>query len=1550
VGGYPVNLSYQSGIGVEDVASIVGLGWNINIGAISHTMRGLPDDFKGDIVTRRIYMKPNETYGGNIGVGAELIGFPTSVGLSGGYGIFYNNYNGWGVEQSFGLSFSIHNKSNTRNAGLSLGMKANSQSGVDIYAQPTVSLQLSKSSDLATNGSLGGMFSVNSQAGLKASLNVSMSASVYEKYSKTDPNKEVKEEIRSASASYSFSKTPEIPRVSYPFHTNSFTGSFKAGGALFFLHLHGELKGYSSTQSLRTDRIATPAYGFLYSDAAPASTDNVLHDFNREKDQPYIKDASINIGIPSFTNDIYSVNAQGISGSFQLNRNDIGVVFDNKVISDGSDVNIGVELGFGNAFHAGAAISTTSSSSSSGKWFSNITPNIEFKKEATNSLYQSAYFKNASDVSVDVNDFFNKLGRDRAIEVQIEDTPWYKKIVNTESKFTDNINPTIPVSPTNFFKEKRDPRTINIQYKTAASASEYGLIKTIDAYRVNDFSCNNIVSKRSRVDDTIHKSHHISEMISTNTDGMRYVFGLPTYNTKQKEVSFTLKSSQSLDADGLVTYSPTTNWGVENGKDGFYESTELPPYVTSNLLTAVLSPEYIDVDNNGPSLNDVGNYVKINYSYAKIYKWRTPYGQNKATFNKALLSDPQDDKGSYVYGEKELWYTHSIESKTQIAEFYYDTLRNDGLGVASETGGADINQRLYKLDSIKVYSINERVLKGNQALPIRIIYFKYDYSLCPGVNNSANNSGKLTLKKVSFASGKSRREVQSPYEFTYGTMPNGTVINPAYKAMNSNRWGNYEENQGALNLPVSYPLSIVDFPYASKNQNVLNKNSYAWNLTKIKLPSGGTIRAEYESHSYSYTQDRRCMEMFPIKATGASVSGLSGGNLTKFDWIKVELSQPLTANDKRSEFIYRYCANDLNQWYYYKSLVTLIPGYQEWISGYFKIKEVQVISATSVAIRMESVCRDDKNCNVKVGPIAKNAWQFMRMNRPEISYGTPAGAPGSGLEHFLKLSDLNQRIKKQKDAFFGGFNEYAVTEGLAATLDINRSFIRLYSPYKKKIIGGSRVRRVITDDNWNIQNQNSGTSKSYTIDYEYTDIEKNPVTGLPDTISTGVVEYEPFNGQDENPMRQPIFINQHIKMAPDNMLYVETPFNESLFPATNLTYSKVKITSNKTSLPVPTTGHQEMEFYTAKDYPVQTDITDLGNNHEKKTNFLASFVMSIVGLNKFYDYVTLSQGASITLNDMHGKPKATRNYNSNGALISSEESIFSLGQTLQLINQSDVVYSSDQLGISASAICDSRYSEHTTEIVGVNLNLDVAWAPMIPVTLFVPLPNFSTENTRLQSVALNKIIHKKGILTRKTVTENGATITTDNVLFDDRTGNVVLTKTTNEYNDPLFKFHYPAHWIYSGLSAAYTSSDVKFTPTPIIGNSYSVPIDIFKVLNEGDEIITGSGIRCWVMSKSGSNTITLESATIGTPLGISSNTECTVLRPGRRNQLNLEAGSIVTHKNPIMNNKIIFSENGSDAKIINATMQEFIDFRIPYCQCEQLNITPCKPTSPPRWR
>ena len=98
VEGYPINIAYHSGVGMDQEASWVGLGWNINPGVINRNMRGLPDDFSGENVTKEINMKPNKTWGVAADLNIELFGYEAgstssgSIGFS--FGFNFNNYTG----------------------------------------------------------------------------------------------------------------------------------------------------------------------------------------------------------------------------------------------------------------------------------------------------------------------------------------------------------------------------------------------------------------------------------------------------------------------------------------------------------------------------------------------------------------------------------------------------------------------------------------------------------------------------------------------------------------------------------------------------------------------------------------------------------------------------------------------------------------------------------------------------------------------------------------------------------------------------------------------------------------------------------------------------------------------------------------------------------------------------------------------------------------------------------------------------------------------------------------------------------------------------------------------------------------------------------------------------------------------------------------------------------------------------------------------------------------------------------------------------------------
>src|SRR6218665_2663508 len=104
-GGYPIHISYYSRLGMEDEASWVGLGWNISPGVINRQMRGLPDDFNGDVVTREMNMNPNRTITVGTGLSAEFLGFAMErSGMSLTTQFIWNNYKGIGSTHSFGYN------------------------------------------------------------------------------------------------------------------------------------------------------------------------------------------------------------------------------------------------------------------------------------------------------------------------------------------------------------------------------------------------------------------------------------------------------------------------------------------------------------------------------------------------------------------------------------------------------------------------------------------------------------------------------------------------------------------------------------------------------------------------------------------------------------------------------------------------------------------------------------------------------------------------------------------------------------------------------------------------------------------------------------------------------------------------------------------------------------------------------------------------------------------------------------------------------------------------------------------------------------------------------------------------------------------------------------------------------------------------------------------------------------------------------------------------------------------------------------------------------
>ena len=675
VGGYPLNLSYNSNISMDQEASWVGLGWSLNPGNISRQVRGLPDDFMGsqDKVTRKYNLKDNETYGADLGVDLELFAVSSSrmgmgMGLSLSGGLLYNTYNGMGISYSAVPSLSAAYAGKLHlNAGM--GINASSESGANFTKNISIGYTEKENENMMKNGYYGGYSSsYNSRQGLTAISLFGGSPQLKKRQSHT----------------FTFADNTYTPTIQLPMQSIQAQASFAVGSELFGAFPSGRAGISYSIQSLISNKETLPAYGYIYAHKAEA-VDRALLDFNREKDGPFSKEMPY-LPVSNFTYDVFSASGPGISGSFRPHRNDIGELRDHLVSNTGTEGDISVqvdfEAGVGNAAHVGADIKGSHTTSISGAWITDnkIKNNAAFRGlDENDPLYEPVFFKSTADKTVNVNpQFLEMIGGTDAVRVSLQKLG-NKPTALSQIKFNEGSIASDFNTPV--YAKKRQPRNTGFSYLTADVASRVALNKKIRSYRYGESP----VLSDSAAAEEIHrvgenrKNHHISEVTVTDNSGSRYVYGIPAYNKIKKEVSFNV--ADRSHANGLVDYVHGTDNSKNNerGKSHYYSETITPAYAHSYLLTAVISNDYEDIGFDGPTPDDFGTYLKYNYNKAyDDYRWRTPYEEGKASFSDGNRSVEEDDMGNYMYGEKEIWFLHSIETKNYIALFHV-SVREDAL-------------------------------------------------------------------------------------------------------------------------------------------------------------------------------------------------------------------------------------------------------------------------------------------------------------------------------------------------------------------------------------------------------------------------------------------------------------------------------------------------------------------------------------------------------------------------------------------------------------------------------------------------------------------------------------------------------------------------------------------------------------------------------------------------------------------------------------------------------------------------------------------------------
>ncbi|WP_290793190.1 PA14 domain-containing protein [Flavihumibacter sp. UBA7668] len=1059
------------------------------------------------------------------------------------------------------------------------------------------------------------------------------------------------------------------------------------------------------------------------------------------------------------------------------------------------------------------------------------------------------------------------------------------------------------------------------------------------------------VVKEKRVN-PYRKSSHISEINVLNKDGRRYVYGIPVYNLKQTETSFSIQKSWGNAETGMSYYNADAA-SVRNsiGRDAYFSKEEVPAYAHSFLLTGLLSPDYVDLTGDGITDDDLGDAIKFNYSriagLQQPFQWRAPSAIDSVTYNEGLKSDSRDDKGSMIYGDKELWYMHSVVSKTMIATFHLED-RTDIRSV-DPTGRTTLG-KAKRLKEIRLYSKAEFLNQPSKAVPIKTVHFEYSYELCPGINQGSAG-GKLTLKEVYFTYKGNTKGKRNRYKFSY----NG--INPGFHPKSMDRWGEYKNPATNPGSNGSTIIPNSEYPYTIQDSLIAAQNAGAWALDSISLPSGGAMKIQYEADEYAYVQHKRAMRMFQIAGFARSANASPTDKLYSALGDHLYVFVDYTGAGNNSKEIYNNFLESINKLFF--RVAVKVPSDQfgsgfEYINCYADLSDGNyygLVNANRFWVKLKGISKEG-NSDGHFSPLVKAATQFLRLNLPSKAFIGSENDGNLGIKEAVNM--LASQGENIKEALLGYElnirSRYQLSE-----VELNRSYVRLLNPTYRKFGGGHRVKSIKIYDNWDKLTQQR--PMVYGQVYEYNKIDT--IKGKLVNRSTGVASFEPGIGGEENPFRMPIeYIEKTGILGPVTLGYTETPLGESLFPAPTIGYGRVRVRSLHQKNVKSANGLTETEFYTAYDYPVYTEHSLLDNDTKKRyrpsiNNFLRINAKHFIGL---------SQGFKIELNDMHGKIKSQAAYAESDLVnpVTYTKYIYRtvkgggaqkrLSNSVMAVHPNGKIDTSALIGKEVEIMVDMREQLSVTNGTNVNLNVDGFNIPPPPFIFAIPsvigMPQ--REENKYRSVAVTKVVQRYGILDSVIQSDKGSIVSTRDLLYDAETGDVLLTRTNNSFRDPVYTFSYPTHWAYEGMGLAYKNIDIilrglEIRNGKIIGGLTGAAGDW---LFPGDEVLVngsektgtisvcedqpatfGEYRRLWVVDTAivngGVSQIYLMDAN-GLPY-TGYNATIKVIRSGRRNLLG-SVGSLLMKENPVVFNSStneVELQFTNDKKMIQASANQF---------------------------